>query len=299
MKKSSKGYGGRALVTFCGIFLIILTITIGVFLIIRGMGTFTEYHHSILEFLFSSKWDPKDVPGEGGGQVGAAIYIVGSLLTCGLAMLIAVPFSIAAAIFITEISPNLGTRLFQPAIEIFVGIPSVVYGWLGATILVPFIRDVFHAPVGGYSVLAGSIVLAIMIFPTITTVSADAIRSVPDSYRQASYGLGSTRWQMIWHVVLPAGLPSILTGVILGLTRAIGEALAVAMVIGRKREFPKNILYPTHNMTAVIASDMGNTANNGEYNMALWSIGLFIISIVCILLIHLIAAKNKKKNAAH
>lgn len=300
MKSFRKELAGRGLVTICGIFLIALTVAIGVFLIYRGTGTFTRYGHSVAEFLFSSNWSPHDTAGEGGGGVGAAIYIVGSLVTCGLALLIAVPFSIAAAIFITEIAPEAGERIFQPAIEIFVGIPSVVYGWLGLTILVPFVRDVFHAKMGGYSVLAAGIVLSIMIFPTITTVAADTIRSVPDSYRMASYGLGTTRWQMIWHIVLPAAMSGMLTGVILGLTRAFGEALAVAMVIGKTRAFPAGLLSPANNLTAAIAADMGNSANGGEQNLALWSMGLllFIISIICILLIHLIAARNRKKTGA-
>lgn len=297
MKKFKSEYAGRILVTLCGGFLIVLTLIIGLFLIIRGSATFTQFHHSIAEFLFSSDWSPMDSAGKSGGGVGAAIYIVGSLLTCGLALLIAAPFSIAAAVFITEISPELGTKLFQPAVEIFVGIPSVVYGWVGMTVLVPWIRDAFHAPMGGYSVLAAGIVLAVMIFPTITTVAADSIRSVSDNYRKAAYGLGSTRWQMIWHISLPAAMPGILTGIILGLARAFGEALAVAMVIGKTRAFPAGILYPTNNLTAAIASDMGNSANGGEMNMALWSMALllFIISIVCILIIHLISARSQKK----
>ncbi len=301
MDKFKKEYAGRAVVTSCGIFIILLTVAIGIFLVIRGSGTFIKFHHSICEFLFSSNWTPLDTIGKSGGHVGAAVYIAGSLMTCGLGLLIAAPLSIAAAVFITEIAPKAGERLFQPAIEIFVGIPSVVYGWIGLTLLVPFIRDVFHAKMGGYSVLAAGIVLAVMIFPTITTVAADSIRSIPDDYRKAAYGLGSTRWQMIWHVVLPAALSGILTGVILGLARAFGEALAVAMVIGKTRAFPSNILSPTNNLTSAIASDMGNTANGGEYNMALWSMALllFIISIIFILLIHLISSANKKKNMAH
>ena len=297
MKKFKSEYAGRILVTVCGGFLIVLTLIIGLFLIIRGSATFTEYHHSIIEFLFSSDWSPKDSVGEYGGGVGAAVYIVGSLSTCGLALLISVPFSIAAAVLITEIAPDLGTKLFQPAVEIFVGIPSVVYGWVGMTVLVPWIRDTFNAPKGGYSVLAAGLVLAVMIFPTITTVSADSIRSVSDNYRKAAYGLGSTRWQMIWHISLPAAMPGILTGVILGLARAFGEALAVAMVIGKTRAFPDSILSPTNNLTAAIASDMGNSANGGEMNMALWSMALllFIISILCILIIHLISGRSQKK----
>lgn len=298
MSKFRKEYAGRGIVTACGLFLIALTLAIGAFLIVRGSGTFVQYGHSIGEFLFSADWAPKDAVGEKGGTVGAAIYIVGSLLTCGLALLIAAPFSIAAAVFMTEISPESGTKFFQPATEIFVGIPSVVYGWIGLTVLVPAIRDLFHAPMGGYSVLAAGIVLAVMIFPTITTVAADAIRSISDDYRKGSYALGSTRWQMIWHVVLPAALPGILTGIILGLARAFGEALAVAMVIGKTRSFPAGILSPTTNLTAAITADMGNSANGGEQNMALWSMALllFLISILFIVLIHLISAHNRKKN---
>lgn len=297
MSKFRKEYAGRTTVTVCGLFLIVLTAAIAVFLFVRGTGTFTEYHHSLAEFIFSSDWSPVDTAGKGGGHVGAAVYIAGSLLTCGLALLIAAPFSVAAAIFITEINADMGTRIFQPAAEIFVGIPSVVYGWIGLTVLVPFINKVFNPEMGGYSVLAAGIVLAVMIFPTITTVSADAIRAVDDSNRMASLGLGSTRWQMIWHIVLPAASSGVLTGVILGLARAFGEALAVAMVIGKTRAFPNGLLSPTNNLTAAIAADMGNSANGGEANMALWTMGLllFLISILFIVIIHIISARGKKK----
>lgn len=288
---------GRGFVTAAGFFIILLTLSIGVFLIYQGTGTFTQYHHSILEFLFSAEWAPMDSATQGGGQVGCAIYIVGSLLTCGLALLIVTPFALCAAVFMTEIAPKAGVKLFQPAIEIFVGIPSVVYGWIGLTVLVPFIRDTFHAKMGGYSVLAASIVLAVMIFPTITTVAADSIRSIPAHYRKAAYGLGSTRWQVIYRIVVPAAKSGIFTGIILGLARAFGEALAVAMVIGKTRAFPKSLLSPTNNLTAAIAADMGNSASGGEQNMALWTMALllFLISMFFIFLIHRIDAKSKKK----
>lgn len=289
----------RGVVTACGLFIILLTISIGVFLITKGTGTFTKYHHSVWEFLFSSDWAPMDSATEGGGKVGAAIYIFGSILTCGLALLFITPFSLAAAIFMTEISPRAGSSLLQPAVEIFVGIPSVVYGWIGLTVLVPFIRDTFHARMGGYSVLAASIVLSVMIFPTITTVAADAIRSVPRDYRGAAYGLGSTRWQVIYRVVVPAAAPGIITGVVLGLARAFGEALAVAMVIGKTRAFPASLLSPTNNLTAAIAADMGNSADGGEHNLALWSMALllFLISVLFIYVIHAISGKEKKNHA--
>ena len=300
MDRFRKEYLGRGIVTASGFFIIALTLAIGVFLIVQGTGTFTKYHHSILEFLFSSEWAPVDSVAGGTGKVGCAIYIAGSLMTCGLALLMVTPFAVGAAVFMTEIATKAGTKIFQPAIEMFVGIPSVVYGWIGLTVLVPFIRDTFHARMGGYSVLAASIVLAIMIFPTITTVAADAIRSIPQYYRKAAYGLGSTRWQVIYRIVLPAAKSGILTGIILGLARAFGEALAVAMVIGKTRAFPKNILSPTNNLTAAIAADMGNSASGGEQNMALWTMALllFLISMLFIFIIHRIDAAGKKKEKA-
>lgn len=267
----------RWLITACGLFLILLTIAIGAFLFYKGIGTFTLYKHSPLEFLFSSNWNPAD-NFQGGGQVGAAIFIVGSISICFLALLIATPFSLAAAIFMSVISPRISERVFQPAVEIFVGIPSVVYGWVGLTVLVPLIQNIFNL-MYGYSVLAGGIVLAVMIFPTISSVSADSLRNVPKQYQEAAYGLGSTRWQVISRILLPAARPGILTGVILGLSRAFGEALAVAMVIGKMKAFPTSILAPTNNLTAAIASDMGGAAEGGEYNFALWTMALLLLLI--------------------
>lgn len=288
---------GGSLVTITGIFLIVLTVTIGLFLLYKGSFTFTAFQHSVGEFLFSSDWEPQDSPDLTlRGNVGALIFILGSLMTCFLGLAIATPFAVGAAVFITEIAPRAGERLFRPAVELFLGIPSVVYGWVGLTVLVPFIRNYFHAPLGGYSVLAAGIVLAVMIFPTITTVSADAITAVPHDYREAAYGLGSTRWQSIYHIVLPAAKKGILTGIILGLARAFGEALAVAMVIGKTRALPADILSPTSSLTTAITADMGNTTNGGEHNSALWTMALllFLISMFFIFVIHIIGAERKQ-----
>ncbi len=284
----------RWLVTACGLLIVILTIAIGAFLFYKGTGTFSTYHHSVAEFLFSPDWNPAD-DFTGGGQVGAAIFIFGSIIICFLALLIATPFSLATAIFMSEISPRLSTKIVQPAVEIFVGIPSVVYGWVGATVLVPFLEKVFHLQFG-YSVLAGGIVLAVMIFPSITSVAADALRNVSYEYREAAYGLGSTRWQVIWRIILPSAGPGILTGVVLGLARAFGEALAVAMVIGKMKAFPEGILSPTNNLTAAIASDMGGATEGGEYNLALWTMALLLllISFIFILILRRISGKGEK-----
>lgn len=292
-QKVKSEYLGRTIVTIFGIFIILLTLAITGFLVYKGSLTFIVDKHSITEFLFSSKYKPADTGM--GGAVGAAIFIVGSLIISLLALLIATPFSIAAAIFMTEISPKLGKRLLQPAIEIFVGIPSVVYGFVGLTVLVPLIATVFNLPFG-FSILAGALVLSVMIFPTITSVAVDAIRSVPAEFKEASYGLGSTRWQLIYKVILPAAIPGVLTGVVLGLARAFGEALAVAMVIGKTPAFASSLLSPTTNLTAEITLDMGNTANGSEWNDSLWSMALLllVISFIFIVLIRLVGRLGDK-----
>lgn len=289
-----KEYLGRTIVTVFGIFIIVLTLAITAFLIYKGFATFTVHGHNIFEFLFSSDWKPSEMDER--GSVGAAIFIAGSVLISAIALLIATPFSIAAAIFMTEISKKLGSTLLQPAIEIFVGIPSVVYGWVGLTVLVPFIANIFNLA-HGYGVLAGAIVLAVMIFPTITSVSADAIRNVSTKYKEASYGLGSTRWQMIYRIVVPGAMPGILTGIVLGLARAFGEALAVAMVIGKMQSFPTSIFSPTTNLTAEIATNMGNTVTGSEYNDALFTMALFLLlmSFLFILIIRMIGRRGAKE----
>lgn len=296
---------GRGFVTAMGIVIILITIALGVFLFIKGSYSFTYFGHSIFDFLFTSEWNPTaSMAQDAGGSIGASIYIVGSLITCGLAILLVTPFALGAAIFMTEIAPKAGKRLFQPAVEIFVGIPSIVYGWVGASVLVPLINKIFSDPANGkyltgngLSVLAAVLVLTIMIFPTITTVIADTIRGVPDSYRQAAYGMGATRWQTIKTVVIPASSTGIWTGIILGLARAFGEALAVSMVIGRARIFPTDLLSPTTNITGVLASDMSNTVDGSEENAALWSLALLLllISISFIFLIHFFSGKAKRR----
>lgn len=287
---------GRNAVRICGFSIIALTIAIALFLTVRGSESFTVYGHSLNEFLFSSEWRPED-NFTGGGKIGSAVYIVGSLLTCALALLLAVPPSLAVAIFMAELQPEVGNRYIKPAVELFVGIPSVVYGWVGLTVLVPAIAKLFDRP-HGLSVLAAGLVLGLMIFPTITTLMNDALKAVPKSYRSAAYALGSTRWQVIWRVVIPAARSGLYTALIMGLARAFGEALAVAMVIGKSRIFPDSILAPTINLTAAIATDMGGATEGGEYNMALWSMALllFIVALICIAVVHLFQMLEKRRH---
>lgn len=292
----AKEYLWRTIVTSCGLFVIILTLVIGGFLVYKGSGTFLKFHHTIGEFLFSSDWAPIDNM-KGGGSVGTLIFIVGSLSTCGLALIIATPFALGSAIFMTEIAPKFGEKFYRPVIQIFAGIPSVVYGWVGLTVLVPAIRDVFHRQVG-HSILAAGLVLAIMIFPTITSVSADAIKAVPKEYRMGAYGMGSTRWQTIYKIVLPASVSGIFSAIILGLARAFGEALAVAMVIGQTTALPENIFSTTKSLTTEITAQMGNAMEGGETKTALWTLALllFLISLLFIFLIHYFSREKKESS---
>ncbi|MEE0435459.1 MAG: phosphate ABC transporter permease subunit PstC [Peptococcaceae bacterium] len=291
-----KEYGWRGLSVFFGFFVIALTIIIGAFLVYKGSDTFLVFGHTLWEFLGSATWEPVD-NAEGGGAVGALIFIVGSLCVCGLALLIATPFALGSAIFMTQISPKIGDKFYRPVVEIFAGIPSVVYGWIGLTVLVPAIRVVFDRQVG-HSVLAAGIVLAVMIFPTIASVSADALGAVPATCRDAAYGLGSTRWQAIWRVMVPAAKSGIVTGVVLGLARAFGEALAVAMVIGQTTALPTSIFSTTKTLTTEIAAQMGNAMEGGELKAALWTMAalLFLISLFFIVLIHLVSDRKEKED---
>lgn len=291
-----KEYGWRGLSVFFGLFVIALTIIIGAFLIYKGSDTFLVFGHTLWEFLGSAEWEPVD-NAEGGGAVGALIFIAGSLCVCGLALLIATPFALGSAIFMTQISPRIGEKFYRPVVKIFAGIPSVVYGWVGLTVLVPAIRVVFDRQVG-HSVLAAGIVLSVMIFPTIASVSADALGAVPATCRDAAYGLGSTRWQAIWRVMVPAAKSGIVTGVVLGLARAFGEALAVAMVIGQTTALPTSIFSTTKTLTTEIAAQMGNAMEGGELKAALWTMAalLFLISLFFIVLIHLVSDRKEKED---
>jgi len=193
------------------------------------------------------------------------------------------------------ISPKIGSKILQPSLELFIGIPSVVYGWIGFSVLIPFLKNSFHGI--GFSLIAGILVLSVMILPTISSISADAVKTIPRSYMEASYGLGATRWQTISKVIVPSAKNGILTGVVLGLARAFGEALAVQMVIGNTIKFPSGLLSPTSTMTSILTMDMGNTVSGTAWNDALWSLALFllIISFVFILIIKAIGKGSEVK----
>ena len=269
----------RALLACCAAVLVLAIIAIFGFVGSKGISTFTKDGISIVEFFTHTRWLPQSKhPG-----YGALPIILGSLMVTGLAIVIGGPFAVIAALFIVEVGPPRVRGLLQPVVEVFVGIPSVVYGWIGLETLVPFIRNHFGGL--GFSLLAGGIVLAIMILPTVTTVSTDALRRLPVSLKEASFGLGATRWQTIWSVLLPAALPGILTGFVLGIARAIGEALAVQMVVGNTAIIPHGLTDRAATLTSIITLDMGNTVQGTAWNDALWSMALLLLLIALALIV--------------
>ncbi|MCH1624940.1 phosphate ABC transporter permease subunit PstC [Fredinandcohnia quinoae] len=281
---------GRVLVTLCAIIMISATISITIFLGTKGLQAFLVNGVSPIEFLTSAEWNPidKDNP-----KFGALPFIFGSFAVTLLSALIAAPLGIGGAIFMTEIAPSWGKRILQPVIELLVGIPSVVYGFIGLTVLVPFIRD--HVGGIGFGLLSGTIVLSIMILPTITTIATDAMSSLPNNLREGSYAIGATRWQTIWKVLIPAALPTLLTAIVLGMARAFGEALAVQMVIGNVRDLPGSILDPSATLTTIITLNMGHTTFGSIENNTLWSMGLvlLIMSFAFIMLIRFLSTRRK------
>lgn len=281
-------YIGRGFVTFCGILIVVLTLSIIFFIGSKGIRIFTVHHYPLKDFLFSTKWMPDATT----PYFGTAIFIVGSIIVSIGAVILSTPTGLAVAIFMKYISPYFGKKVLQPAMELFVGIPSVVYGWVGISLLVPFIKNAFGGI--GFSLLAGIIVLSIMILPTITSIAYDSLNTVSMEYLEASYGLGATRWQTITKTIVPACKSGIMTGIVLGLARAFGEALAVQMVIGNAVKMPNGFLKPTSTLTSILTMDMANTLTGTAWNDALWSLALLLllISFLFILLTKLIGRRS-------
>lgn len=286
---------GKTVTGICIALMVILVLSLIFMVAQRGLATFLTDGVSLGSFLTGTRWQPHVQDDSGAWYLGALPMIVGSFSVSLLATVIALPISLCCAIFVAEIAPNFGRKVFQPFIELLVGIPSVVYGLIGLTVIVSFTRS--WAGGTGYGIFSGSLVLAIMIMPTITSLSIDALAAVPQEYREGAYGLGSTRWQTIYRVVLRSALPSLATAVILGLTRAFGEALAVQMVIGNAAVMPKGLFTPASTLTSVLTMGMGNEVSGTVQSDALWSLALLlmIMSLVFIAIIHLISRKGTVK----
>jgi len=293
--KSFYDKAGRGLTMLCAAFVVVLTLSIIYYIGSKGLSTFISHEVSLREFLLSDQWRPDRSLEEGGPQVGALAFIIGSITVTFFAVAISAPLGVIVAVFIVEIAPGWGQRLLQPAVELLAGIPSVVYGYIGLSLLVPLIRSIFGG--GGFSLMAGFLVLSVMILPTIISVSTDTLRAQPVEWKHASYALGATRWQTIRMAMLPAARSGLITAVVLGMARAFGEALAVQMVIGNTREIPTSILSPIMTLTSAITMDMGATVQGNIWNSALWSMGLLLLlmSLFFILMIRFVVRRGAVK----
>ncbi|MHA0857425.1 phosphate ABC transporter permease subunit PstC [Paenibacillus sp. CMAA1364] len=288
-KHHLEDWTGRIYTTFCVSLLVIIIVSMIYFVASKGLATFVKDGIHISDFLFGTKWSPDaDNP-----LYGALPFIAGSFATSLLAALIASPLSICASLFMTEIVPGWGKRILQPVIELLAGIPSVVYGFVGLSVIVPLFRDVF--PGQGIGIAAGALVLSIMILPTITSITTDALSSLPKGLKESSFALGATRWQTIAGVVIPTVLPSILTGIVLGMARAFGEALAVQMVIGNAPHIPTSLFQSASTLTSVITLNMGNTVGGSVENNALWSmaLALMIMTFIFVIIVRLLERRHR------
>ena len=258
-----------------------------IFVGMQGAKTFQEVSPS--EFFFSTDWTP------GSHKFGALPFLYSTFLLTLLSVALSVPLALSGAVFMAKIAPNWMREIMRPAADLFVGIPSVVYGLIGMTVIVPFLAQATGGI--GYGILPAAIILAIMILPTILSISEDALRSLPGRLEEASLALGATRWQTIWRVLLPAARPGILTAIILGMGRAIGETMAVFMVIGNSPQMPKSLTDSTTVLTTAIVKDMGNTSYGSVWNHALYlmALVLLVVSLLLIVVIRIAARRSELK----
>ena len=259
----------------------VVLLAIAVFIFRDGLPAFQEI--GVLDFLFCSVWRP------GQEQYGILVMVAGSLQVTAGALILAVPLGIACAILLAEVAPPRVRQIIRPAVELLVGIPSVVYGLVGMVLLVPAIRNYFGGT--GFSVLAASMVLTAMVLPTIISISEDSIRAVPATYKEGALALGATRWQTIWRVMLPAARSGIGASIVLGMGRAIGETMAMIMVLGNSIKFAETPLDPTRTLTGNIAVEIGYAS--GTHESALFATG--IVLLIFILIINSIAAIALKR----
>ena len=250
---------------------IAVLLLITVFILVRGLPIIQTA--GLKNFLFGMKWAPTQ------GEFGIFPMIVGSVTVTLGAAIVGVPVGICCAIFLAEFAPVPLRNIFRPAIQLLAGIPSVVYGFWGLLFVVPFIRNVLGGP--GLSILAGSIILGIMILPTIISISEVSLIALPRQYKEGALALGMTHWQAIKSVLLPASKSGIVAAVILGIGRAIGETMAVIMVLGNAVALPSSILDPVRTLTTNIGIEMGYAS--GEHQQALFATGIVLFVIIMLL----------------
>ncbi len=242
------------------------------------------------DFFGGKEWYPTATPS---AQYGLLPLLLGTLWVSLGAILLSLPFGIAVAVYLAEISTMRVRNFLKPVIELLAGIPSVVYGFFGLVVIVPFLQETFKLPVGE-TALAGSIVLGIMALPTIITVAEDAMRTVPRAMKEASLALGATHWQTIYRVIIPYSKSGITSAAVLGIGRAIGETMAVLMVTGNAAVIPHSLLEPVRTIPATIAAELGEASAGSGHYQALFALGciLFLITMIISISIEFIGKKK-------
>jgi len=278
-------------VQISGLSSILFVLLILFFLVSEGLPTLFDVP---ISELFSQRWYPIE------GYYGIVPLILGSLVVTLGASIIAVPFGVLTAVFIAEIAPKWLAEILKPVVELLAGLPSVVLGFLGILIVSPFLRDVLNLPTG-LTAFTGSLLLGGIAIPTIVSISEDALKNVPISYRHGSLALGITRWQTIWQVTVPAARTGILTAIMLGLGRTIGETMTVMMVTGNAPVMPdslRSLFLPIRTMTATIASEMGEVASGSVHYHVLFFIGivLFVFTMTVNIIASKISAREIKRS---
>jgi phosphate transport system permease protein len=268
----------QVLVFIGGISAIIFIIGIFVFISKEGFG-FLVGDFNFREFFFSPNWRPTSERRE---TYGILALIAGTASVTGLAMLIAIPFSLGAAIFIAEFATGKTREFLKITVELLAAIPSVVWGFIGLAIMNPLIIQTFNVPVG-LNVLNAGVILGLMAAPIMTSIAEDALKAVPDRYREAAEALGATRWQVIYKVVLPAAKNGLLGAVLLGVGRGFGETMAVLMATGHSINIPNSVFDSVRALTATIAAELGETAAGSPHYQALFTIGIFLFAITFVI----------------
>jgi phosphate transport system permease protein len=271
----------EALIRVLGFSSIGFVLLIFLFLLREGVPVFFQVP---LSDLFGTRWYPTF------DLFGTLPLILGSTLVTVTAIAIALPLGVATAVFVREVAPGWAREILKPMIEVLAGIPSVVLGFFGMTLIAPLVRETLGAPTG-LTAFTGALILAYMALPTLISVAEDALDAVPKSYRDAGLAMGATQWQTIWRVVVPAARSGIVTAVMLGMGRAIGETMAVMMVTGNAARMPltlDSLFRPVRTMTATVAAEMGEVAQGSTHYHALFGIG--VILFLMTFLINLAAA---------
>lgn len=259
----------------CATVSVAILLAIAVFILKEAVPAFGEI--GLLDFLLGTKWDPNPV-GDTSPSYGILVMIVGTVLVTIGSLTVAIPLGLGCAVLLADVAPHRFRQLLRPAVELLVGIPSVVYGLVGLVLIVPLVRQI-GGP--GLSLATGIIVLAAMIMPTIVSISEDSIKAVPRAYREGALALGATRWQTIWRVVLPAARSGIGASIVLGMGRAVGEAMAMVMVVGMAKAMPSSPLDPVRPMAPGIALETNYAS--GTHLSALFAIGVVLFLFIVIL----------------